>query len=266
MSNRPATGLADIRSGLYRPALWISLAVDELRKTYRNSAFGIAWIALSYAAFVFVLTVVFGDSIRMPKGGSYQSYISVGYFFWLFILGTVVESSGVFLQNAAYVKTVPLPLSVLVFKVICKNIISSIVRFPILLLFLVISGSNFHPIAAIQSSIAVLILVLTAFGVGLVLSSVCLLFRDIQFLVQSVMGLMLFLTPVIWVGKNAVGMRATFSTYNPFAYFLDLVRNPIVGWQWELQQVLLCSSISVSTVVIGVTLFSFARRRAPFLA
>src|SRR3546814_13953213 len=51
----------DWREAFGRMPLWSALAVEDLRDRYRRTSLGLAWVVLSFAAFVLVKVAIFGQ-------------------------------------------------------------------------------------------------------------------------------------------------------------------------------------------------------------
>lgn len=75
---------------------------------------------------------------------------------------------------------------------------------------------------------ALILLVMNAIWVGLLFGVLCTRFRDIPQIVQSIMRIAFFMTPVIWMPEQ-LGTRAYLALLNPFTYFVELIRMPLLG-------------------------------------
>ena len=64
--------------------------------------------------------------------------------------------------------------------------------------------------------------------VHIVLGALCARHRDILHLVQAVMHVMFFLTPILYIPKQ-LGPKAAVLNYNPFTHYLAIVREPVVN-------------------------------------
>ena len=70
-SMRDAIG--DWKRAILVPALWLNLALEDLRDRYRRTVLGVAWIAISFALFVGVKVLVFGRCPRRAPANSPSS-------------------------------------------------------------------------------------------------------------------------------------------------------------------------------------------------
>ena len=72
------------------------------------------------------------------------------------------------------------------------------------------------------------LLCLNCIWVGLFLGIVSTRFRDVPPIVASVVRILFFVTPIIWMPELALG-RALVLDFNPFFHLIELVRAPLLG-------------------------------------
>ncbi len=68
-----------------------------------------------------------------------------------------------------------------------------------------------------------------ALALTLLLGAFCARFRDIQPIVNSVMQIAFFITPVIWKPTQLGAASIAKLAFNPFFDLLEIVRGPILG-------------------------------------
>jgi ABC-type polysaccharide/polyol phosphate export permease len=86
---------------------------------------------------------------------------------------------------------------------------------------------------------------LNGFWIIQLLGTVAARFRDVQLIVQSVLQLAMFVTPIFWKPDFLGGRRQFIVDWNPLAHMIDILRKPLLG---EVP-----STLNYS-VVLGVTL------------
>jgi ABC-2 type transport system permease protein len=104
------------------------------------------------------------------------------------------------------------------------------------------------------------VLALNGLWVGLLMGMLCTRFRDLPPIVASVIQVAFFITPVIWVPNSLSGHAATLLAFNPFAVFLSLARDPLVGQATPLSHWLVALAITVCGWMVAF--IAFARFRA----
>ena len=218
--------IEDLREGLREHELWITMGLQDLKRRYRRSVLGPLWLTLSLAILVAALSLLYGRLMNVPLE-RYVPHLALGFIAWQFISGVVSDSCNVFISNKGWITNVRTPLSLFVFRMIWEHLLmmghNALVYLGVAVLFGIFAGS-----AGLLIIPGLALLVLNAIWVGLLLGTLCARFRDVPQIVQSVMRIAFFLTPVIWMAEQ-LGTRAYLAHFNPFSYFVECIRAPLIG-------------------------------------
>jgi len=95
----------------------------------------------------------------------------------------------------------------------------------------------------------------------LVLSVICARYRDLTNLIYAVMGVLFFLTPVIWVPEMATGSREWVLFLNPFFHFMELFRDPLVNQPIDVLNWIVAFAIGIAAWIVSYVLFNSYGRR-----
>ena len=186
----------DLATGLIQQPIWWHLAWQEIQQRYRRSLLGPFWITLSTGIMVAAMGPLYGTLLNQPSG-PYLRYLSVGLVIWTFLSGYLNEVCFAFISSAGLIKEVKIPFSTYVAKTLAKHLIvfghNLVIIVCVLLLF---PPPSFAP--APLAAIGLLVVVLNAFGIGLLLAILCARFRDIPQIVGNFVQVLFFLTPVMW--------------------------------------------------------------------
>jgi ABC-2 type transport system permease protein len=98
--------------------------------------------------------------------------------------------------------------------------------------------------------------------VALLLGIVTTRFRDMAPITQSLVQLLFFLTPIVWIYQDlldnpAVADRARLVEFNPLLHFIEIVRQPLLGEEQHLRHWIV---VLVITVVGWALTFAVVRR------
>jgi lipopolysaccharide transport system permease protein len=110
---------------------------------------------------------------------------------------------------------------------------------------------------------ALALVILNALWVGVLLGTLCARFRDIPQIVQSLMRVAFFLTPVIWM-PDQLGARAYLALFNPFTYFVELIRAPLIGQVPSALTWGLALAVTLSGWTLAGVAFVRFRGRVPY--
>ena len=79
------------------------------------------------------------------------------------------------------------------------------------------------------------------------LAILCVRFRDVPFIIQNIMQVMFFVTPIIW-RMDDMGNRFRILEFNPFYILIELVRAPLINGY--INKIHLFSMLSVSCIAL----------------
>ena len=244
--------------------LW-RLALDgawlDWRRRYSRSALGVAWVFISFAAFVGVKIVIFGAMSDFDIA-FFAVWLSCGFLLWQLISGILVDGCSVFLQNDRMIKANNYPLFSFIFQSIAKNAIRFLISFLFFILILLYFGAP--PIGAwVWVVPALAIYLVNAVWAQLFLGVLAARFNDIMHFVQTAVRLLFFLSPILWV-PGQFGRFGELSDYNPITHYLAIVRDPLVGREPPFDSWVIVSSITVVGVALALVVFARFRNRLIF--
>lgn len=193
--------------------------------TYRRSFFGPLWLPLQMLAFIAIITLILGRTFENDQG-RYALYVALGMLAWELISSALMEGPRLFTMKAGLIKSVPMKLSSLTLRKLSYLLCRFSFAVPVAVLFLVVFGGPLT-LNALWVIPAFPVLILNAYFFLTILGFLGVYFRDIYFLMQTALRFLFFMTPIFWYGGS--GARAIISTYNPFSYFLEIVRSPLMG-------------------------------------
>jgi lipopolysaccharide transport system permease protein len=171
----------------------------DVQAKYRGSILGLAWTLANPVLLMAVYLLVFSVLWKTPfgSGGNYALFLLVGLTAWLFFAQSVQASSRSMLDNANLIRKTRFPRQLVPLSVVATNLIS----FTVMLVALLVLNFALLPRVRATEWLAIpLAVVIVAFtgGLALVVASLNVLFRDIEFLVAALLLPLFFLTPVLY--------------------------------------------------------------------
>ena len=230
------SGIADdLVKGLERWRLWTRLGIFDVRRRYMRTTIGPFWTTLSVGVFASVLSIVYAQIWNMPVS-TFFPYFVAGYITWTLLVTFVLESCVMFVGSEAILRNIPIPLTFIACSVITRNVIvfahHLVVYFGVALFFRV----PFYETVLLIIP-ALLLLSINAWGIGIILGTLCTRYRDVTQVITVVTNLLFFLTPVIWMPAQVTGWaRFYLVELNPFYHFIEVVRHcPDPRWSGVAQ-------------------------------
>jgi ABC-type polysaccharide/polyol phosphate export permease len=183
---------------------------------------------------------------------------------WTFIATVITEGANGFISSEAIIKQLPIPLFVHIMRMIWRNILilaHNFLIFPVVMLW---AGKSLDWIALVSIPGAILMIINLAWVV-LLLAILCARYRDLPQIVTSVLQVLFYLTPVMWLPKLLPERAKVFLLdYNPVNHLLEIVRAPLLGsFPTELNwTVAIC--MAVGGWIVALAVFGHYKRRIAY--
>ena len=220
----------------YKDLIWLFVQRDFKLK-YKQTVLGPLWFIIQPLLTTLIYTVVFGVIAGMQTEGvpKFLFYLA-GNVPWLFFSACLIKTSSAFLSNARLFSKVYFPrLCVPVAEVITQmlNFFIQFALFLIIELVFFLTGTNVRlGLEAALFPLSVLQLGLLGMGFGIIISSLTVKYRDLQFLVSFGVSLWMYITPVIYSASSILAASETLYIavmLNPVSSVIELIRCGFLG-------------------------------------
>lgn len=226
MGRAASLALKDLHNGFLQWRTWSSLGWGDIKQRYRRSVIGPFWITMSLAIFVGALGILYSRMFKIDVN-QYMPYLTIGYLMWSFISVLMVEGCIVFIEAESILKQLRIPLSLFVFRMVWRNTLVFLHSLPILVVVFAIF--NVRPSWGMLLAIPGFALVcINGVWAALLLGILCTRFRDIQAIVQNLLQVVFFVTPIFWFPDMLPGHAILFEA-NIVYNFIEIVRGPVIG-------------------------------------
>lgn len=185
-------------------ALLINLTLRENRSKYKRSALGWAWSMINPFSTMLVFAFVFGVVLRIPPPTGDPSGIqNFGFFIiaallpWNYLGAGLTGASSSVISNAGLIKKVYFSRAVLPAASVLSWLTHLLIELSVLSLALLFVGQ----FVFLYLPAAIVVIILQTFfvlGVGLALSALNVYFRDIEHLLQILLLIWFYATPIIY--------------------------------------------------------------------
>jgi lipopolysaccharide transport system permease protein len=250
-------------------ALWVyrkfvlSMVGREFRSRYMGSLLGALWAVLSPLAIILIYLVIFSAVMRgkLPGGSgdslSYGIFLCTGILVWGFFAEVVTKCQTVFVEYANLLKKMSFPRITLPVIVLLTAVVNfSLVAALFLLLLVVVQrvpGSSllaFLPLRAVQQGFAV--------GLGILLGTLHVFFRDVGQLWTVLLNLWFWVTPIVYHIDILPAGAQPWLRANPLTSLFMSYQAIVLENRWpQLEQLLLPIAAAIFFLALG--LFAFRR-------
>ena len=224
--SRSTLAMADIRRGMALWRLALALGWLDIRLRYRGSMLGPFWLTISTGVMVASLGLLYSTLFKMDLK-AYLPFLALSQVLWGFLGVVVSEACTAFTDAEGIIRSVRIPFFVFSIRTLTRNLIA--LGHNIVVIVVVFATFSIWPgWESLMTIPALLLWIVDALALTLLLGSFCARFRDIQPIVNSIMQIAFFVTPVIWKPEQ-LGPSAQKLFLNPFFDLLQIVRAPMLG-------------------------------------
>ncbi len=181
----------------YRDLLWTQVH-RGVTVAYKQSVLGFGWAIIRPISSMIVFTVIFGNLAEIPSDGMpYALFLYAGQLPWQYFSGSMGGATGSLVGNKGIFTKVYFPRLILPLVPLGTGLVNFGISFCILMSLMVWYGVA--PTAwVLFLPVLIFILMLTALGVGLWLSSLALQYRDIGQILSFSTQFLMYAAPVVW--------------------------------------------------------------------
>lgn len=222
---------------------------------YRRSVIGPFWETINVLVMILGMSYM-SSAIFGGKVASNLPYIGIGIILWSLLSTMVCEGAGAFVQHKDLIRNAHFSIDIYIGRVVFRTLITTAHH----LLLYVLGVIFFHiPLSGITllAVPGIVLTVINSYWVVGFLGLICARFRDLEMIIKNFMQLVFFVTPVFWNYHTISAKRHLLIALNPFFYFIQSVRAPLLGETPPLDHY----AVMVGITVAGYGLFFLAYRR-----
>lgn len=248
---------ADMAPFVTRHVTWRALAAGDIRSKYRRTMLGPWWITATNAITALIMGLVAGRFLGADMK-TYLPHFMVSMTIWNFIATSLNESCYTLIGAGSMIKAVDMPILIHVMRMVQRNLIIFLHNLAIIpIIWLVYPWSiGFVTLLALIGMILVYVFVTVA---SIIISMICVRYRDIPPIMASVIQLLFFISPIIWSPAQIKGGELVVAL-NPIGYLLALTRDPLMGIAPSLSSWV--SGVALVAVLAAAMVFVYTRYRS----
>jgi lipopolysaccharide transport system permease protein len=175
-----------------------NLVVRDIKVRYKNSVLGVLWSLLNPLLMTLVFTVVF--TVMTPAGGDiayFPVFVLCGLLPWNFFSASVIGSTNSIVTNANLVNKVYFPREVLPLSTVLAELVNFCLALVILFGMIFVFGISLTPWALLLPLVIIVQIIFTI-GIGFILATLNVFYRDTQQIMSVLMLAWFFVTPIFY--------------------------------------------------------------------
>ena len=236
--------------------MWLleELVKKDLKIKYRKSILGYLWSILNPLLMMTVLTIVFSNLFKFDIP-NYPLYLLSGQLLFSFYSDATNQSMTSIINGASLIKKVYLTKYIFPFSRIVSSFITMLFSLFALLIVMLATNSEFY-LTLLLVPVALCYLFIFSVGIGMLLATIVVYFRDIEYLYGVFLTIFMYLTPIIYPLSIVPDWLKCFILWNPMTSYVEFFRKCVMYGQWpSLELHLTCIIWAMLMLMIGVTFF-----------
>jgi ABC-2 type transport system permease protein len=234
--------------------LLAELVKKDIKLKYRRSYLGILWTLIEPMLTTAVLWLIFGK--LMSRGGqSFPVYILTGRLLYTFFANSTKASMKSIRKNGGMIKKVYVPK----YMYPLSSVLSNYIMFLISLIVLFFASIIFRVMPTgyiFQAIIPLIIILVLTLGVGMILATLAVFFRDLEYL-WSVILMLIMYTSAIFYYTDHLKLKGSLWIFNLNPLYTVIVnfRDAVFGTPLHMTSFVMSILYSFGSLIIGVVLF-----------
>lgn len=210
----------------YRELLYF-IVWRDIKIRYKQTAVGAAWAVLQPLLTMLIFSLFFGKLAHVPSDGMpYPIFYYSALLPWMYFAAALQSATNAIVDNQRVITKVYFPRIALPLAAVTASLVDfaiSFVMFAVLMIFYGIRPT----LAILWFPLFLLMAVLTALGVGLWLSALNAIYRDVRYVVPFLIQFWLFASPVAYPSSLVPAKWRWVYGLNPMAGVIE-------GFRWSL--------------------------------
>jgi lipopolysaccharide transport system permease protein len=244
----------------YRELLYF-IVWRDIKIRYKQTAIGAAWAVLQPFLTMLIFSLFFGKLAHVPSEGlPYAIFYYSALLPWMYFAAALQSATNAIVDNQRVITKVYFPRVALPLAAVTASLVDfaiSFGMFALLMIFYKIPPT----LAIVWFPFFLLMAVATALGVGLWLSALNAIYRDVRYVVPFLIQFWMFASPVAYPSSLVPEKWRWVYGLNPMAGVIE-------GFRWSLTGrgnppgMMLGASVAVVVLLLGAGLAYFQRMEA----
>ncbi|MBQ3137465.1 MAG: ABC transporter permease [Clostridia bacterium] len=247
------------------------LVSKDIKLQYRNSVLGMFWTFLEPLLTMIVLSLVFNrlfgrDSSKVVN---FPVYLLCGKLLHEFFTSSTKRAMRSIRSRASIIKKVYVPKYVYPLSAVLSKFVTFIISLSVLaVVILYFNIANINPITVtgniVWALLPITVLFFFSLGVGMILATLNVFFKDIENIYDVFCLLLFYTTPIVYsidrLGDPSTSAVARLIRFNPMYGFIDMFRGAVIHGAefftyFDMNLFYYCCGFTVVVLIVGFTMF-----------
>lgn len=230
------------------------LVMKGIKLKYRRSVLGVFWSLLEPLLNMIVLTIVFGTLFEQREK-SFAVYVLTGRLLYSFFSQATKASLKSIRSNAAMIRKVYVPKYLYPLAATLHNYATFLPSLLVLVVVALVRGV-YPTVYLLQVVYPLILLLVMTYGIGMILATVGVFFRDIEYLWSVALTLIMYACAIFYpVAKIEASGFYWILKFNPLYAVINMFRSAVFGEWMNAWYVGYATVFSVVVLIVGLVVF-----------
>jgi len=245
----------------YRDLLLLMVRRDFVA-LYKQTILGPLWFLIQPILTAVVFTIIFGNIAKISTDGlPHVLFYMSGITCWNYFAECLTKTSETFTANASIFGKVYFPRIIMPLSIVVSGLLKFAIQFLLFgsfILWFYATGTSVHLTPAIfLFPLLVLIMGMLSLGLGMIISSLTTKYRDLRFLLQFGIQLMMYATPIIYPVSSVPEKYHWLIFSNPMTAIVEAFRYGFLGsGALNITTLIFSGVVSIFILAIGTIIFN----------
>lgn len=241
--------------------LFYFLVVRDIKVKYKQTVLGGLWAIIQPFFAMVVFTLFFGKLAKMPSDGiPYPIFNYTAMVAWTYFATSITGSGNSLIGNTSLISKVYFPRIIVPLTSVLAGLLDFAIAFVVLVGMMFFYHISLTPMILLVPFL-VLLMILTASGVGMFLAALNAKYRDIRFTIPFLVQLWMFLSPIVYPVSLIPEKYRILYALNPMAGVIEGFRSVLLGTVvFPTQMVLISAVVSSTLFIFGLFYFKKMER------
>ncbi|HOV14476.1 MAG TPA: ABC transporter permease [Spirochaetota bacterium] len=236
--------------------LFLFLSLRDILVRYKQTIIGLIWSIIRPLITMIIFTVVFGKLAKFPSGDiPYPIFVFSALLGWQFFANSLNDVSNSLIANSNIISKIYFPRIIIPTSSVIVNFIDFSISLIILLILFIIYG--FTPkLTILFLPFFVLMTFSLSLGIGLVMSSLNVKYRDFRYVVPFLIQIGLYISPVGFTSSIVPEKFRILYSLNPMVGVIEGYRYSLTGVNnINIHGLIISVVMTLLFLIIGITYF-----------
>ena len=206
--------------------LLFELVKKDIQLKYRNSVLGVLWSMLNPLLMTIVISIVFMTLFKSDIA-YFPAYVMAGRIIYQFFAESTDFALASIQANSSLIRKIYVPKYFFPLSRICSSFVTTLIALVPFVLLMVVMGVPFQW-TSLLFFIPLFYLFGISVGVGLLLSSIYVFFKDTKYLYSVFLTIIMYLSPIFYPASIIPEKFLLFIQFNPLFIIMEMFRDMVL--------------------------------------